>query len=147
VRFVARRLTAVPDEFLSQNKGEKMAAHEHRETGLQVLKMTVFKTNIHRWLVAAAAMVGVLCEPGEYYCANKMPLTFPRGNGPKMEDAEKFWNETKFEDGHLRIFSEKSSGASTILPPKTPWDSMLPRRHPGYWVKPLIMPGRGKWQH
>ncbi len=28
-----------------------------------------------------------------------MPLTFPWGNGLKMEDAEKFWDETKFPDG------------------------------------------------
>ncbi|WP_372847322.1 ammonia-forming cytochrome c nitrite reductase subunit c552, partial [Pontiella sp.] len=29
----------------------------------------------------------------EYYCSSAMPLTFPWGNGLKMEDAEKFWNE------------------------------------------------------
>ena len=35
----------------------------------------------------------------EYYCANKMTLTFPWSNGLKMEDLEKEWNETTFPDG------------------------------------------------
>jgi nitrite reductase (cytochrome c-552) len=35
----------------------------------------------------------------EYYCANKMTLTFPWKNGLKMEDLEKTWDETKFPDG------------------------------------------------
>ncbi|WP_145264072.1 ammonia-forming cytochrome c nitrite reductase subunit c552 [Planctomycetes bacterium Pan216] len=35
----------------------------------------------------------------EYYCANKMTLTFPWGNGLKMEDLESFWDETTFPDG------------------------------------------------
>jgi nitrite reductase (cytochrome c-552) len=32
----------------------------------------------------------------EYYCANKMTLTFPWSNGLKMEDLEKEWDETVF---------------------------------------------------
>lgn len=37
----------------------------------------------------------------EYYCANKMTLTFPWANGLKAEDLEKEWDETQFpgEDG------------------------------------------------
>lgn len=35
----------------------------------------------------------------EYYCANKMTLTFPWGNGLKMEQLEKFWDEQDFPDG------------------------------------------------
>lgn len=35
----------------------------------------------------------------EYYCANKMTLTFPWGNGLKVEDLERFWEETTFPDG------------------------------------------------
>ncbi|QDT00243.1 ammonia-forming cytochrome c nitrite reductase subunit c552 [Adhaeretor mobilis] len=35
----------------------------------------------------------------EYYCANKMTLTFPWKNGLKMEDLEKTWEETTFPDG------------------------------------------------
>lgn len=34
----------------------------------------------------------------EYYCANKMTLTFPWSNGLKMEDLEKEWDETVFPD-------------------------------------------------
>jgi nitrite reductase (cytochrome c-552) len=35
----------------------------------------------------------------EYYCANKMVLTFPWGNGLAAEDLERFWEETVFPDG------------------------------------------------
>ena len=35
----------------------------------------------------------------EYYCANKMTLTFPWGNGLRMEDLELTWEETTFPDG------------------------------------------------
>lgn len=35
----------------------------------------------------------------EYYCANKMTLTFPWKNGLKMEDLQQTWEETKFPDG------------------------------------------------
>ncbi|MBU0678701.1 MAG: ammonia-forming cytochrome c nitrite reductase subunit c552 [Verrucomicrobia bacterium] len=51
----------------------------------------------------------------EYYCANKMPLTFPWGNGLKVEDLEKFWNEKTFEDG-TRFFDyrHKESGAEIL---------------------------------
>lgn len=35
----------------------------------------------------------------EYYCSSKMPLTFPWGNGLKMDEIETFWNGLKFPDG------------------------------------------------
>jgi len=35
----------------------------------------------------------------EYYCANKMTLTFPWGQGLRMEDEEQVWAETTFSDG------------------------------------------------
>jgi nitrite reductase (cytochrome c-552) len=35
----------------------------------------------------------------EYYCATKMTLTFPWGNGLKVEQIESYWDETKFPDG------------------------------------------------
>ncbi|HET6425149.1 MAG TPA: ammonia-forming cytochrome c nitrite reductase subunit c552 [Planctomycetaceae bacterium] len=35
----------------------------------------------------------------EYYCANKMTLTFPWKNGLRMEDEEQTWEETTFPDG------------------------------------------------
>jgi nitrite reductase (cytochrome c-552) len=51
----------------------------------------------------------------EYYCANKMPLTFPWGNGLKMEDLEKFWDETKFADGgRFYDYKHKESGAEIL---------------------------------
>jgi nitrite reductase (cytochrome c-552) len=42
----------------------------------------------------------------EYYCAGKMPLTFPWGKGLRAQNVEAFWNETKFEDGS-RFFDYK----------------------------------------
>jgi nitrite reductase (cytochrome c-552) len=35
----------------------------------------------------------------EYYCANKMTLEFPWGQGLKMENLEAHWESTKFPDG------------------------------------------------
>lgn len=35
----------------------------------------------------------------EYYCANKMTLTFPWSNGLKMEDLEAEWDTTEFPEG------------------------------------------------
>ncbi len=51
----------------------------------------------------------------EYYCANKMPLTFPWGQGLKMENLESFWNDMKFADGQ-RFFDyrHKESGAEIL---------------------------------
>lgn len=51
----------------------------------------------------------------EYYCASKMPLTFPWGKGLKAEEIEAFWDETKFEDG-TRFFDYRhaESGAEIL---------------------------------
>ncbi len=35
----------------------------------------------------------------EYYCANRMTLTYPWGKGLRMEDEEAYWEETEFPDG------------------------------------------------
>jgi nitrite reductase (cytochrome c-552) len=35
----------------------------------------------------------------EYYCASKDTLTFPWGNGLKVEQIEQYWTEKKFPDG------------------------------------------------
>ncbi|HET9624304.1 MAG TPA: ammonia-forming cytochrome c nitrite reductase subunit c552, partial [Kofleriaceae bacterium] len=35
----------------------------------------------------------------EYYCSTKMPLTFPWGNGLRVEQIESFWDNKKFPDG------------------------------------------------
>ena len=35
----------------------------------------------------------------EYYCANKDVLSFPWGNGLRMEQLERYWEEKKFPDG------------------------------------------------
>ncbi|MEZ4599597.1 MAG: ammonia-forming cytochrome c nitrite reductase subunit c552 [Syntrophotaleaceae bacterium] len=51
----------------------------------------------------------------EYYCGSKMPLTFPWGNGLKMENLEMFWNETNFEDGErFYDFKHAESGAGLL---------------------------------
>ncbi len=48
----------------------------------------------------------------EYYCANKMTLTFPWGNGLKVEDLEQEWDETEFPDdgGEFYDFVHKETG-------------------------------------
>jgi nitrite reductase (cytochrome c-552) len=51
----------------------------------------------------------------EYYCANKMPLTFPWGQGLKVEQIEVFWNATTFEDGHrMYDYRHAESGAEVL---------------------------------
>lgn len=48
----------------------------------------------------------------EYYCANKMTLTFPWSNGLAAEDLEKHWDETKFPDGTAFFdYKHKETGA------------------------------------
>ena len=51
----------------------------------------------------------------EYYCASNMKLTFPWGNGLKMEDAEKFWDDTTFPDGaQFFDYVHKETGARIL---------------------------------
>ena len=51
----------------------------------------------------------------EYYCSSAMPLTFPWGNGLKMDDLEKYWNETKLPDGsRFYDYKHKESGAEIL---------------------------------
>jgi nitrite reductase (cytochrome c-552) len=51
----------------------------------------------------------------EYYCASKMPLTFPWGNGLTADDMETFWNDTKFESGQrLYDYKHAESGAEIL---------------------------------
>jgi nitrite reductase (cytochrome c-552) len=48
----------------------------------------------------------------EYYCSSKMPLLFPWGKGLKVDEIEKFWNDTKFPDG-ARFFDYKHAETGT----------------------------------
>ncbi len=50
----------------------------------------------------------------EYYCANKMTLSFPWKNGLKMEDLEKTWEETTFPDGTKFIDYKHGETGATI---------------------------------
>ncbi len=51
----------------------------------------------------------------EYYCGSAMKLTFPWGNGLKMEDAEKFWDDTTFPNGEQFFdYVHKESGAKVL---------------------------------
>jgi len=50
----------------------------------------------------------------EYYCASKMTLTFPWGNGLKMEDLEAYWDGVTFSDGSPFIdYTHAETGART----------------------------------
>jgi len=51
----------------------------------------------------------------EYYCSDKMTLTFPWGKGLKIDQSEVFWNELKFEDGQrFYDFKHKETGAPIL---------------------------------
>jgi len=48
----------------------------------------------------------------EYYCADKMPLTFPWGEGLTVENLETFWEKTRFSEGEEFFdYKHKISGA------------------------------------
>ena len=51
----------------------------------------------------------------EYYCGTKRVLTFPWGNGLKVEQIEAFWDSLKFDDGH-RFYDYKhaETGAEVL---------------------------------
>jgi nitrite reductase (cytochrome c-552) len=51
----------------------------------------------------------------EYYCANKMPLTFPWGKGLRADDIEAYWDDTEYADG-TRLFDYKhaETGAEVL---------------------------------
>jgi nitrite reductase (cytochrome c-552) len=51
----------------------------------------------------------------EYYCANRMPLTFPWGGGLSAEATEAFWNDTVFPDGgRFYDFRHRETGAEVL---------------------------------
>lgn len=51
----------------------------------------------------------------EYYCADKMTLTFPWSNGLKMEQLEKEWDETTFpEGGEFYDYIHKETGTKVL---------------------------------
>jgi len=56
----------------------------------------------------------------EYYCAAKMPLTFPWGKGLRAQDLEAFWNETKFEDGSRFMDYRHAESGAPILKAQHP---------------------------
>ena len=51
----------------------------------------------------------------EYYCANKMPLTFPWNRGLRAEDLEESWDRTTFADGRRFFdYTHKETGAEIL---------------------------------
>ncbi|MCC6848298.1 MAG: ammonia-forming cytochrome c nitrite reductase subunit c552 [Deltaproteobacteria bacterium] len=51
----------------------------------------------------------------EYYCATKMPLTFPWGEGLTAEAVEAFWDGTKFPDGQpFADYTHTETGAQIL---------------------------------
>ncbi len=51
----------------------------------------------------------------EYYCSSKMRLTFPWGRGLKVEDSERYWDETTFEGGERFFdFKHAETGAEVL---------------------------------
>ena len=56
----------------------------------------------------------------EYYCAGKMPLTFPWAKGLRVDDIEAFWNETKFADGERFYDYAQAETGSHVLKAQHP---------------------------
>ena len=56
----------------------------------------------------------------EYYCSNKMTLTFPWKNGLTVDAIEKTWNETTFEDGHRFYDYEHAETKAPVLKAQHP---------------------------
>lgn len=51
----------------------------------------------------------------EYYCGDKMPLTFPWGKGLKADDIEAFWDEARFPSGTpFADYEHKETGAPIL---------------------------------
>jgi len=51
----------------------------------------------------------------EYYCSSKMPLTFPWGNGLKVEQIESYWDQTKFPHGEPFVdYVHQETGAPIL---------------------------------
>ncbi len=51
----------------------------------------------------------------EYYCGGKMELTFPWGKGLNVDQAEAFWDATKFPDGSaFSDYSHQETGAPIL---------------------------------
>lgn len=51
----------------------------------------------------------------EYYCSSSFKLTFPWGNGLKVEETEKFWDETTLADGtQFYDYKHKETGAAIL---------------------------------
>jgi len=51
----------------------------------------------------------------EYYCGPKVPIVLPWGNGLKVEQIEKFYDDFKFPDGHRFFdFKHAETGAEVI---------------------------------
>ncbi|MDA8142241.1 MAG: ammonia-forming cytochrome c nitrite reductase subunit c552 [Desulfobacteraceae bacterium] len=60
------------------------------------------------------ALVCAQCHV-EYYCSSQQPLTFPWGDGLKVENIETFWNNTKFPNGDQFFdYVHKESGAKVL---------------------------------
>jgi nitrite reductase (cytochrome c-552) len=56
----------------------------------------------------------------EYYCALKMPLTYPWGNGLSADAAEAFWDETTFPDGEPFYDYEHAETGARVLKAQHP---------------------------
>jgi nitrite reductase (cytochrome c-552) len=51
----------------------------------------------------------------EYYCASKMPLTFPWAKGLRADDIEQFWDATRFPGGEVfSDYTHQETGAPIL---------------------------------
>ena len=77
-------------------------------------RTTHYEPNLDATRTEMRSFVCAQCHV-EYYCGSNMELTFPWGNGLKVEETEKFWNDTTFPDGgQFYDYVHKESGARIL---------------------------------
>ena len=77
-------------------------------------RTTHYEPNLDATRTEMRSFVCAQCHV-EYYCGSNMELTFPWGNGLKVEETEKFWNDTTFPDGgQFYDYVHKESGAKIL---------------------------------
>ncbi len=82
-------------------------------------RKTPYDPNVHASRNEMRSNVCAQCHV-EYYCGSGMPLTFPWGEGLKVENIESFWNKTKNPDGSRFLDYRHAESGAEILKAQHP---------------------------
>jgi nitrite reductase (cytochrome c-552) len=73
-----------------------------------------YDVNLNSTRTEMRSLVCAQCHV-EYYCAKEMPLVFPWGEGLKVEETERFWNELRYPDGRRFFdYTHRETGAEIL---------------------------------